>query len=71
LEQLMKSAVLFEEFVKEKNRNEAFAVNWSVVKDWSEEDRYELNVSQKDAEDLLNACKDEQNGVLSWIEKRW
>src|SRR5205823_5445455 len=34
-------------------RNAAFAVNWGVVKDWSEQDRYNRGISRQQAEDLL------------------
>lgn len=71
LEDLLKAAELQADLERETGTNKSFEVNWKVVIDWSEEHRYRLTVSDKDAKDLLNACLDETNGVIPWIEKRW
>ena len=46
-------------------------VNWAVVKDWSEERRYELDVTKQDALDYISACTARKYGVLPWLRRRW
>ncbi len=41
---------------------------WDIVKDWSEQSRYEIGTSERDAKDLYDAI---ENGVLPWIKARW
>ncbi|MBI1832678.1 MAG: DNA-binding protein [Planctomycetes bacterium] len=50
--------------------NPVLAQNWSIVRAWRENSRYE-NKSQIDAEELFNAITDATNGVLPWIKLRW
>ncbi len=47
------------------------ATNWAVLKDWSEKSRYELNIAEKAARDLLSAVTDADHGVLQWLKKYW
>lgn len=51
--------------------NGQFALNWAVVKDWSEEARYSLVVSSAQARDMYAAVTAKTNGVLPWLKKRW
>lgn len=51
--------------------NVAFQNNWSVVKDWSEQRRYDPAVTQAVATDLYNAIISRRDGVLPWLKKRW
>jgi hypothetical protein len=44
--------------------------SWAIVKDWSEESRYEKRTLQE-AEILLRAIQDEKRGLLPWIMQRW
>jgi hypothetical protein len=44
--------------------------NWTIVKDWSEQSRYERH-SQVAAEKLYDAVADANHGVLPWIKVRW
>ncbi len=50
--------------------NPALALNWSIVKDWSERSRYERH-SQAKAQKMIDAVIDNVNGVLPWIKARW
>ena len=50
--------------------NPAFGANWFVVKDWSEQARYNTASHQK-AKKLYNAITDKTNGVMPWIRNRW
>jgi hypothetical protein len=56
--------------LQEMNRDPAFALNWTVVSDWSEERRYRLN-SEKEARDLYKAVTGRQHGVMRWIRQHW
>lgn len=55
---------------QEMGKNEDFADNWSVVKEWSEESRYE-KISENAARDLHSAVVDVKYGVLQWIKRHW
>jgi hypothetical protein len=48
----------------------ALEVNWSTVKDWTEQARY-LETIDVEARDLLNAIDDAQHGVLQWLKQHW
>lgn len=70
LEKLTRLAGLATEFEKAKKADKALELNWAVVKDWSEESRYETGISKPQANDLFSACTG-KHGVLLWIKKRW
>jgi hypothetical protein len=55
----------------EAKSNPSFATNWLVVKDWSEESRYEVTVPENVARDMYVAVMDNTNGVLTWLKKHW
>jgi HEPN domain-containing protein len=50
--------------------NVALDANWQWVKDWSEEARY-AQKGQPEAQRLINAVTDLNNGVMQWIRLRW
>ena len=70
LEQLVRVAGLQRPLRQEASADRAFEVNWSLVKDWSEESRYQRR-SQREAEDLYKTVADRQHGVLRWIRRHW
>ena len=47
-----------------------FSANWSTVKDWSEEARYDTGISAQMAQDLFEAIAG-QHGVLQWVQQHW
>jgi hypothetical protein len=55
------------------NSNINFKTNWSLATSWSETFRYKPigSSSQTEVEDVLNALQDKNDGVLTWIKKRW
>jgi hypothetical protein len=53
-----------------RQKSKAFAANWGLVKDWSEESRYKL-WSVPDARELIRAIEDQNEGVLPWLRKHW
>jgi hypothetical protein len=46
------------------------AVNWNVVSDWTEGSRY-VRKPAAEAQALVQAIADPNNGVLQWIKARW
>jgi hypothetical protein len=53
--------------------NSAVFNNWTVAAPWKPERRYDPlgSVTRRETEDLLNAIRDKQTGVLTWIKKFW
>jgi HEPN domain-containing protein len=45
-------------------------LNWAVVKDWSEQDRYQRH-SEEEARDIYDAVANTDEGVLEWIKQHW
>ena len=71
LTQLIKVAGAQTALQTELRANAQFALNWAVVKDWSESARYSLVISPAQARDLFAAVTGNPNGVLPWLKKRW
>lgn len=71
LERLLVVSGVKHEHKEEQRTNEAFATNWAVVKDWSEQLRYEYAVPEKVVDDFFKAVTDPENGVLAWLKTRW
>jgi hypothetical protein len=42
--------------------------NWLIVTIWSEQARYQHNMTQSTAEDLYEAVTEPQTGILSWLK---
>ncbi len=51
--------------------NPGFENNWLVVKDWSENSRYDATVAETVARDMYAAVTDPMDGVLTWLKKYW
>jgi HEPN domain-containing protein len=51
------------------NRN--FEINWGIVKDWSEEKRYSVIITESEARDMLNAINSKTNGIMHWLRSKW
>jgi HEPN domain-containing protein len=54
----------------ESKHDPAFAVNWGIAKDWSEESRYK-SCSRVKAQNLYDAVADQMHGVLQWVKRFW
>jgi HEPN domain-containing protein len=52
----------------EMDKDAAISPPWDIVKDWSEQARYEIGKTEKQAQDLYEAV---EKGVLPWIKARW
>lgn len=57
----------------ELNSNVDFKTNWSLVTSWTEAFRYNPigSSSQTDVQDIINALQDRNDGIFTWIKKRW
>lgn len=67
---LLAAAGLQQELQQKVEADSAFAANWAVVKDWTEESRYELHDQQK-ATDFYTAVTHPDHGVLAWLKTLW
>jgi hypothetical protein len=71
LSKLLGLAGLREEHRKKAEQDKNFALNWAVVKDWSEKDRYSMQIQEQKARDLIEAITDPNSGVLPWLKMFW
>lgn len=71
LEQLLRISGLKPQFDLQMKANTTFEVNWTTIKDWTEAARYDNNVPEVRARDLLNAVTDPTSGVLTWLKTVW
>jgi HEPN domain-containing protein len=70
LTQLLQTTGLQSEHSREMETDDRFALNWAVVKQWSEARRYELGIGWK-AQVLYDAIADRKHGVLRWLRRHW
>ncbi|MDP2675711.1 MAG: HEPN domain-containing protein [Dehalococcoidia bacterium] len=70
LSQLVGVAGLKDELDIKTQSDATFAVNWAIVKDWTEDARYERHGEAK-VRDFLRAIVDRKRGVLSWLRDHW
>jgi len=54
----------------ERDADAELQANWAVVKDWSEESRYQMSGDAK-AREIYSAITDVDHGVLPWIKLHW
>lgn len=71
LEQLLSVSGLKSLHKSEMQANVDFAVNWAVVRDWSEQARYTFGRSAAEAYDLYVAITARRHGILKWLKKHW
>ena len=73
LDNLVKLGGLEKALNIELANNIQFKVNWSLATAWSETLRYKpIGSNSKDnLNNLITALEDGNNGVLTWIKKRW
>jgi HEPN domain-containing protein len=70
LARLVRVAGLEPALNQEMQTDAVFSRYWTVVKDWSEESRYQGRTAQE-ARDLYQAISDRHHGVLLWIRRYW
>jgi len=56
-----------------RGTNSSLHANWSLLRKWTEDIRYHPigSKSKKDAEYVINALDNPEDGVFTWIKKRW
>lgn len=70
LSKLVKVAGLNADLDRRSAQDLSFARNWTVVKDWNVESRYEFSDLRR-ARDLLQAIKMRRSGVMAWVRSNW
>ena len=46
-------------------------LNWAIVKDWSEQMRYETSISSDIVRPFYRAVTGRRSGILPWLKKQW
>lgn len=70
LAKLIRLTKLESELINEISLNNIFYDNWLVVKNWSENSRYQ-KIAADEAKRLYTAISDHNHGVLPWLQKFW
>jgi hypothetical protein len=70
LARLVRVAGLDPALNQEIQTDAVFSGYWTVVKDWSEDSRYQRRTAQE-ARDLYQAISDRRHGVWPWIRRHW
>ncbi len=52
----------------EMDKDATVSSEWDIVVNWTEQTRYEIGKTEKEARDLYEAI---EKGVLPWIKVRW
>ena len=69
LSTLFKISNLMTHFSEARVLNKDLDLNWTTVKDWSEQLRYQYNITQTRVQDFFVAVTDKKSGVLTWIKQ--
>ena len=68
LSKLIEVAGLKHQLKIKEGQDSNFYLNWAVVKEWSEQSRYDPNIGLEEANDIYNAITDNNSGVLIWLQ---
>lgn len=71
LEKLLEIADLEASLAADGDTDVQLSSNWNLIKDWSENSRYQAIILDTEAQELYWATATRKNGVLSWLKKRW
>lgn len=71
LEKLIELANLKPQFGAASSADKAFNRNWSLIKEWKVEDRYNLDILPDEAQQLYRAISDRKSGMMTWIRRHW
>jgi HEPN domain-containing protein len=71
LPQLLETAGLTAARNTEAAVSASFEASWNIVRDWTEEARYNAMVSKAEAEQMLAAVAATRGGVLRWLRRYW
>ncbi|MEK7395464.1 MAG: HEPN domain-containing protein [Candidatus Poribacteria bacterium] len=67
---LADTAGLMDSLEHEIKLDPIFKNNWNIIRDWSEQSRYQIHSKTK-AYSIYFAITDGSHGVLKWIEQHW
>lgn len=71
LETLFKlNGALWAQFQADAKLDRKLFANWTSVKDWENEKRYDV-VEELDAKGFYDAATETDSGVVEWIRRRW
>lgn len=70
LDSLLSTAGLRPHFDTDAKTDLQFAVNWSIVNNWSQDSRYQF-WDQFSTATLLTAINDPNHGVFRWVQTHW
>jgi HEPN domain-containing protein len=68
LSKLLITSDLNQKLKEEENRNLEFKLNWNIAKNWSEEARYDCEITKRKAEEFFDAVTNNESGVLLWLK---
>src|SRR3990172_10252014 len=68
LNKLLRLSGLEPEHRREIHANPIFELNWTIVKDWSEESRYDAGVNRTKAADFRPAVVSRRNDILPFLQ---
>ncbi len=68
LAKLLTIAGLKQKLMKQEDLDGDFKLNWSIVKNWSEEARYHTMINKRESESLVKAITNRESGVLPWLQ---
>lgn len=71
LDKLMSSSGLRPDLEAASAADRKLAHHWSEVRNWSEEMRYDLSITEPMARDMYTAVADGTHGVMTWLTKYW
>lgn len=71
LEQLFRlNGALWAQLEADMKIDRNLAVNWTIVKDWDDDKRYDV-VDELAAKGLYGAATEPSCGIVEWIRRRW
>lgn len=71
LDKLLNISGLKNQLIAASNVNPDLDINWSIIKDWTVDSRYDYGIGKNKAKDLYEAIQHNVNGLLTWLRERW
>ena len=71
LDELVGFANLRAELEDTIQKDATFKDQWTLVKNWSEESRYDQGRTAQEASNLVEAIENPKGGILTWLRRLW
>ena len=71
IRELVKLAGLEALLVQDRRARRLLNTNWGIAEDWNEESRYVVFRNRQDAENIVNAVENSEEGVIAWLTNYW